>query len=185
MISKWSDLTEKALTGTPECEASLSEIYDKVFAMPEARSKMGKNPVDYKAQIRCQLQRDERFSKAGTKGWWRLVKAGEARVEKIREEIKDTKLKRYRLRKETAILKFFERSDSGTNQQIIYWINKNLKNCYGRPIRHGEMSARECGQVLKRMHFIRKNKVWYPPGAKPVEESVESEEEGKWRRQKW
>lgn len=162
----WADVIYKELEGLGG-EASLPDIYKAFensesgkFLIATARSRTRKD-VDVHASIRCVIQRDARFERGCEKGRWRTVRKGA--IERLKVGSGAVKLRGFRMRKESAILKFFELQEYGTTEQILYFINKKLVNCHGRPIRHGSMSARECGQILKRLHFIKQGRVWIIP----------------------
>ena len=197
----WGDIIAKVLE--PYGRLELSDIYRKVRICPETSAK-SKNPKKIQHIVRAIIRSDGRFKRV-SRGFWALVPSvpsdkpstvavNTKRVraeehqkvenERRRKEIykykvlaDSTKLKRYRMRQETAIWAFFEGHEAGNNATIVKFVNKDYKNCYGRVNRQAEISSKECSQLMKRMGFAKVNDNWtIPERVKSVSESLKSED---------
>jgi hypothetical protein len=139
----------------------LADIYEamqttKAFETVFARGS------DWKAQTRERLQRCTlRFVKGDSKGVWALARR--TAIENIRRQVAGIKLKHFRIRKEGLILDYFMFNDSGTASGIVEYANKDYKNKQGGKAVQVVMTTRECGQLLKRMSFVKVDGEWRVP----------------------
>jgi hypothetical protein len=90
--TQWSDIIEKALEKLGG-EAHLQDIYSTITSMPEGKAKINaikvrgkKDPKDFKATIRCVIQKDSLFTRSEQRGYWKLTsKKGSKKAEAVVE----------------------------------------------------------------------------------------------------